>query len=150
VQLYPDNGGEIVNWPEKLYDDGHWLDQHYECSVAKNRITARRYKGVVRILKKLCNVMTENEVARARNVPGFLIECMVSNVPNTAFIGSYWEDDVRACILNIWSATKDSASCKDWCEVSRLKYLFFGQPDSKRVIAHDFIDAAWDFIGVKS
>ena len=55
VQIVPDRGARIVNWPERLYDDSHWPTQHYENGVAKNTATSRCYKGVVRILKRLRN-----------------------------------------------------------------------------------------------
>lgn len=150
VQIYPDNGGSIINWPERLYDDHHWPIQHYENGVSKNTVTGRRYKSVVRILKKLRNTMADKGIAAANPIPGFLIECLVWNAPNEHFVGDYWEDNVRSCITHIWSKTKSAEECKDWGEVSELKYLFRGSPDSKRQEAHAFIDAAWDFIGVKS
>jgi len=150
VQLYPDNGGSIINWPERLYDESHWPNQHYENGVSKNTSTGRRYKGVVRILKKLRNTMADKGIAAANPVPGFFIECLVWNAPDGSFIGDYWEDNVRSCITHIWSNTKNAKECNDWAEVSELKYLFQGSPDSKRQDAHAFIDAAWDFIGVKS
>lgn len=150
VQLFPDDGGKIINWPERLYDDKHWPNQHYENAVSKNTNTRRRYKGTVRILKKLRNTMYEKGIAAAKPVPGFLIECLVWNTPNYNFVGDYWEDDVRSCITHLWSKTKNIEDCNEWREVSELKYLFRGSPDTKRQQAHAFIDSAWDFIGVKS
>ena len=150
VQLYPDSGGEIINWPEKLFDNPNWPSQHYENGVAKNTNTGRRYKGVVRILKKLCNVMADEGIIEATPVPGFLIECLVWNSPNSSFIGDSWEDDTRNCITHIWSHTKSAMECNDWIEVSGYKYLFRGSPDSKRQEAHSFINAAGDYIGVKT
>jgi len=149
VQLYPDNGGTIINWPERLYDDSHWPNQHYENGVLKNTNTGRRYKGVVRILKKLRNTMEEEGIVEANPVPGFLIECLVWNVPNNNFVGNYWEDDVRGIITHIWSNTKEGNKCGEWVEVSDLKYLFRESPDLKRQQAHAFINTARDFIGIK-
>lgn len=150
VELHPDNGGNIINWPERLYDEGHWPDQHYENGVSKNTRTGRRYKGVVRILKKLRNTMEEKGIAAANPIPGFLVECLAWNVPDINFSGTFWEDNVRKCIMHIWSNTKTAQECDDWGEVSELKYLFRGSPESKRQEAHNFIDSAWDYIGIKS
>lgn len=150
VQIYPDNGGSIINWPERLYDDSHWENQHYENGVTKNSNTRRRYKGIVRIIKKLRNTMDNQGIIAANHIPGFLIECLVWNVANENFVGDYWEDDVRRCITYIWSNTKNLEECKEWGEVSALKYLFQGSPDFKREQAHAFIDATWDYIGVTS
>lgn len=149
VQLYPDSGGKIINWPEKLFDNTSWPSQHYENGVAKNTNTGRRYKGVVRILKKLRNRMADEGIAEANPIPGFLIECLVWNSPSSGFIGESWEDDTRNCITHVWSSTKTAEECNDWGEVSEYKYLFRGSPDSKRQEAHSFINAAWDYIGVK-
>jgi len=150
VQIYPDNGGTIINWPERLYDESHWPNQHYENGITKNTDTSRRYKGVVRILKKLRNNMADQGINKANPVLGFLIECLAWNVPNYIFSGVSWEEDVRGCITHLWSKTKSIEECNDWGEVSEWKYLFRGSPDSKRQQAHSFIDAAWDYIGVKS
>jgi hypothetical protein len=150
VQLQPDRGRKIINWPEKLFDNPNWPSQHYENAVVKNTSTGRRYKGVVRIIKKLRNIMDDNGIAEANPISGFLIECLVWNSPNTKFIGDSWEDDTRNCITYIWSSTKSAENCNDWGEVSEYKYLFRGSPDSKRQEAHSFINAAWDYIGVKN
>ncbi len=49
VELQADNGNRVINWPE----------QHYENGVSKNSKCSRRYKRVVRILKRLGNKMRE-------------------------------------------------------------------------------------------
>lgn len=149
VQLDPDNGGKIINWPERLFDDSTWPDQHYENGVAKNKATGHRYKGVVRILKKLRNLMEEKGIAIAKPVPGFLVECLAWNVPNPHFGNPTWDEDVQAVLLHLWSNTKSSEQCNKWREVSELKDLFRGSPDSKREQAHAFVDAAWSYIGVR-
>ncbi|HDZ14689.1 hypothetical protein LCGC14_0592530 [marine sediment metagenome] len=150
VQLFPDNGGKIINWPERLFDESHWPNQHYENGVSKNTDTGRRYKGVVRILKKLRNAMEDHGIAAANPISGFLVECLVWNTPNQCFSGISWEQDVRSCITHLWSNTKSIEECNEWGEVSELKYLFRGSPDSKRQQAYSFIAAAWDYIGVES
>lgn len=55
VALIPDRGDRIENFPERLVN--HWPDipLHYENGVRKNDRTTRRFKGVVRIVKKLRN-----------------------------------------------------------------------------------------------
>lgn len=149
VQLNPDDGGKIINWPERLFDEAHWPNQHYENGVAKNSATNRNYKGVVRILKTLRNTMEAEGFAAAKPIFGFLIECLVWNVPNPNFVHSTWDGDVQAALLHLWSNTKTMEQCDEWGEVSELKYLFRGSPASKREQAHVFIDAAWSYIGVR-
>lgn len=149
VQFSPDDGGTIINWPERLFDDHTWPDQHYENGVSKNTATGRSYKGVVRILKKLRYVMEDKGIAAAKPVPGFLVECLVWNVPNPSFGNSTWDEDVQGGLGHVWSNTQSLEQCNDWGEVSELKYLFRGSPASKREQAHAFVDAAWSYIGVR-
>jgi len=146
VQLFPDTGEKIVNWPEQLFDG--WPRQHYEEAVAKNDATKRTFKRVVRILKKLRVIMEDAGNQSAKDIPGFLIECMVFNVPNDRFMYSTWDEVVTRVIRNIWTNTKTSEKCDDWREVSRWKWLFRGQPE-KRAAAYKFIDEAWSHIGVR-
>src|SRR5437762_1580488 len=61
VELRPDNGGKIINWP----------DQNYENGVAKRERTKLRYKKIVRILKNLRNEMQSNGVPEAKDIASF-------------------------------------------------------------------------------
>lgn len=149
VQLEPDNGPRIINWPERLYDEARWPSQHYENGISKNTATKRAYKGVVRILKTLRNEMEAGGVASADPVAGFTVECLVWNAPNSCFEHSTWDEVVQAVLLHLWSNTKTDVACNDWREVSELKYLFRGSPSSKREEAYAFVDEAWSYVGVR-
>lgn len=149
VEFVPDSGGRVVNWPERLYESPRWPNQHYENAVSKNAATGRRYKGVVRILKSLRNEMEAAGVAAAVPVCGFLVECLVWNVPAGVFGNTTWDRDVQASLLSLWTNTKAFDPCAEWREVSQLKYLFRGSSDLKRQQAHAFVDAAWSYIGVR-
>ena len=137
VELHPDNGGRVINWPE----------QHYQNGVEKNKATNRAYKSIVRILKSLCNEMSEQNVQQAKEVFGFLIECLVWNVPNSSFSHSEWTADVRASLAHVFNNTKEEEKCNEWGEVSELKYLFRGGQKWTRQQAFSFIDKAWNYIG---
>jgi hypothetical protein len=139
VQLYSDDGTKVVNWPQQHYDNG----------VSKNTATGRRYKGVVRILKHLRNLMDAAGHPTAKPIDGFLVECLIWNVPNHQFGHTTWDADVRAALIHLWSNTRSEAGCREWGEVSELKYIFRGSPPAKREQAHAFIDAAWSLIGVQ-
>jgi hypothetical protein len=149
VQFFPDAGPAVVNWPERLFDDPRWPDQHYEHGVAKNTATARGFKGVVRILKKLRHELLDASVAAAMPVPGFLVECLVWNVPNAYLRHSSWDDNVQAALAHLWSSTETVDQCSQWGEVSELKYLFRGLPDERRQQVRAFLDAAWSHIGAR-
>jgi hypothetical protein len=149
VQLNADDGSRIQNWPERLIDGPHWPPQHYENAVSKNEATSRGFKGVVRILKKLRHVMLDHGIQAAKPIPGFLVECLVWNVPDADLMHDTWDKSVHSALVHLWSSTKSLDTCNDWREVSELKYIFRGSPDTKRSDAHAFINAAWDVIGVR-
>ncbi len=149
VVLVTDQGSRIENYPERLLDSGPHISLHYENSVEKNSQTGRRYKGVVRILKSIRNEMEDHGYPSAQSIPGFLLECMAWNVPNTCYGGHRWDADVRAVMLHLWSNTKTAESCKQWCEVNNFKYLFHSSQPWTRDQAHTFIDNAWSYIGLR-
>jgi hypothetical protein len=71
TRIYPDSGFHIHNWPEQQYTRG----------VAKNDATGRRYKRMVRALKRL-----ENELVMAGlldELPSFLMEWASSSDQRT-------------------------------------------------------------------
>ena len=139
VEMIPDDYSppRVRNWP----------DQHYDNGVSKNTNTNRRYKRIVRVLKTLCNEMTENGVDSAKQVPSFLVECLVWNVPNSNFNSTTYMAMVRGALAHLFNETRKDDSCSEWGEVSELKYLFrLSQPWS-RTQAHNFISDAWDYIG---
>ena len=136
IEIRPDKGSPIINWPIQDDDDG----------TAKNSRTNLRYKRAVRGLKALENEMTDNGVIQ--EVPSFLIECAVYNVPDASFAhASNYRNCLEALIV-IRNAIQDESVYSRWEEVNGLKYLFRpSQPwtvdDAKRLVV-----AAFDYLGV--
>ena len=129
----------IVNWPEQNYENG----------VAKNNETGKRFKDVVRVLKRLRNKMNDEKIAAAAPIPSFLVECLVWNVPNEGFGHNTYAADVQWTLAHIFNNTRNFDDCKEWGEVNELKYLFRpGQPWTMEQ-AHSFASAAWDYLGFK-
>ena len=149
VELRPDNGGRIQNYPERLLDSWPNIPLHYENAVEKNAATGRAFKGVVRILKSLCVQMETEGITSAQEVPGFLIECLAWNVPNPRFGFHTWDATVQSVLGYLWSNTKDAEACRKWCEVNNIKYLFHSSQGWTRAQAHTFVDEAWDYVGVR-
>ena len=149
VALVPDNGSQIENFPERLL--GYWPSTplHYENGVSKNDATERRFKGIVRILKRLLIEMDEAGYNAAKSVPGYLLECMSWNVPDSAFNRSTWDARMQAVLLHLWSNTKADAQCKSWREVDNIKYLFHRSQRWTRASAHAFLNEAWSYVGVR-
>lgn len=146
VSLAPDNGGRIDNYPEHLLK--HWpnVPLHYENGVSKNTATGRRFKSIVRIIKKLRNAMDEAGNQSVKRVPSYLIECLVWNVADHQFADTKWLPTVRDVLLIIWDATKEESKEK-WMEVDDIKFLFHSSQQWSRAQAHAFADSALNLIG---
>lgn len=149
VALRPDNGGQIENYPERLLSTWPNIPLHYEQGVSKNTATGRAFKGVVRIVKTLCNEMAAAGIPAAGGIPGYLIECLVWNAPDDGFKHSTWDATVQSVLGSIWLATQKDTTCNGWTEVDGIKYLFHLTQPWTRAEAHAFVNAAWDYIGVR-
>jgi hypothetical protein len=136
-RLFPRSGGWIDNFPQQQYDNG----------VAKNTATGRRYKETVRGIKRLENEMLEQRLISAA-IPGYLVECLVFNVPNDEFGRSRRLDDLRAVFAFLWNGLRDPSIYNDWREVNGLKWLFRGDQAWTPQQAFAFIAKAWDTVGV--
>ncbi|MDD4753426.1 MAG: nucleotidyltransferase [Desulfitobacteriaceae bacterium] len=141
VEMIPDdyNPPRVRNWPEQHYTNGVW----------KNDNTNRHFKRVVRILKNLSNEMANNNIEIAEQTPSFLIECLAWNAPNNLFSYSTLMSTVREVLAFLFNNTMSDNTCSEWGEVSELKYLFRVSQPWTRQQAHNFINAAWDYVGYK-
>lgn len=137
TRVYKDSGGYIHNWPRQQKDNG----------IAKNNATSRRYKRMARALKRLENVLVSKGLIE--DLPSFLIECLVYNVPNSSFSHANYVDDMRAVLAYIFNQTLSYDSCKDWPEVNERKWLFGRHQKWSFNDAHGLADAAWDYVGFK-
>ena len=99
VAVVPDAGRRIENYPERLVEYWPSTPLHYENGVSKNAATHQRFKGIVRILKKLRNEMDEAGDPAARAIPGYLLECLAWNAPNSCFGGSTWVERVQSVLM---------------------------------------------------
>jgi len=134
--LYPDNGGAIHSWPE----------QHRNNGVEKNNNTGRRFKRLVRIMKNLCNALTEQGNVAAKPIPSFLNECLVWNTPDHLIMDGTLSDNVRQMFIHLWQSTETDEACKKWREVNEMKYLFRpGQPWTREQ-AQAWIYTAWQVL----
>lgn len=139
VEMIPDDFSppRVRNWPEQQYDRG----------VEKNASTSRRFKRVVRVLKTLSNEMALKGIKSADKVPSFLLECLVFNVPDELLMRVTYYDTMRAVISFLFNAVSDENRCREWGEVSELKYLFRPSQPWTRDDACNFLVDAWSYIG---
>lgn len=139
VAFLTDQGGLIKNWPQQTYDNG----------VSRNDATGRRHKRLIRIFKRLRNKMQEDNLAEASGIASFLVECFVWNAPLDAFQHDTYTEDVRQVIIGVWNPTKTDETCSKWVEVNQLKWLFRPTQPWTRQQTHQFMQAAWSYIGYK-
>ncbi|MBL7252167.1 nucleotidyltransferase [Alloalcanivorax sp. C16-2] len=150
VVLFPDKGGgRIENYPERLVDYWPPTPLHYENGVSKNSATGHRYKGLVRILKKLRIELEDGGHQIATSTPGYLLECLAWNSPDWCFAHELWVDRVQSVLGFLWQQTRSKELSDHWCEVDGIKYLFHPSQPWTREQAHQLINDIWDYVGVK-
>jgi hypothetical protein len=137
ICIWPDGGGRILNWPAQNLRNGR----------NKNNRTSRRYKSMVRALKRLENVMVEN--GESPEVHSYLIECLVWNVPDEGFGHSTYLADMRYVLAHLFNSTLTDDECHEWGEVNELKYLFRSSQRWTRTEAHEFLSLAWDHMDLE-
>ncbi|MEA2919065.1 MAG: hypothetical protein QOJ15_11146 [Bradyrhizobium sp.] len=154
VALLTTTGQRITNFPF----------QHYANGCAKNDRTGRRYKRVVRILKRIRNHMADNidlpraGRERAKNTPSFLIESLVYNCLEVGhFQHTSIYDDVVAVLQYLsYALTERSGGATLlgapswfwWHEVNGIKSLFDGSQTWTVASAAEFVQLARGYMGV--
>ncbi len=138
-RVFPSDGGYINNFPKIQVERG----------TAKNEPwrTSRRYKRMVRCLKKLQTKLVENGVLD-EELPSYLIECLVFNVPDNAFGTDSYLTDMRQVLGYLWGEMKSDGKWNDFEEVHGLAYLFRGGRSWTRAQVHKMVDKAWDEVGI--
>lgn len=134
VALVPDNPPRnlVINYPTQHYDNG----------CAKNERTGKNYKGVARILKNLRVWMEEHGHDSAKPITGFLIECLLYNVPDALLIGPTWTALVTGSLAYLVQNTASDETCGKWTEVSGLKWLLSPEQKWTREQVHEFVRVA--------
>lgn len=135
--VFPTGGSRTENYPKRQLENGN----------RKNADTAKRYKRMVRALKKLqTRLVAQGELKE--ELPSYLIECLVFNVPNDAFGHTTYLGDMRGVLAAIFNATLPEGDWNEWEEVHGLNYLFRGHPWT-RADVHLLADRAWDHLGLE-
>jgi hypothetical protein len=139
-RIYPKSGAPPVdNYPKQNYDNG----------VAKNNATRRRYKEIVRCVKRLVGELYDERII-SRDYPGYLLECLVYNVPNDRFGHTRRYDDIQGVFRYLWNGLGTQSTYNAWTEPSELLMLFRGRPDRIPANARNVIEKAWQRIGIPS
>jgi len=136
--LFPTGGSRTVNYPAQQKANGN----------DKNSRTNKRYKRMVRALKKLQTLLVDEGVLSAE-LPSYLIECLVYNVPPGAFGHDAYLSDMRDVLAAIFNSTLESGNWNDWEEVNGLNYLYRGKPGWTHEQVHALAGAAWNKLGLE-
>lgn len=112
VELISERNESIINWP----------DQHYSNGVEKNKATSFSYKQSVRIMKALLYELIDNNMVK-NGVSGFMIECLLYNVPNRYFLHATSTEDIRSVLLHSYEMLQNSEIRQGLTEVNKIKPL---------------------------
>lgn len=133
IIIYPDSGGQIINYPE----------QHIYNGRQKNITTHAYFKKMVRVIKKIRNIMEDNHISSACNVGSFVLESMLWNVPDSWYLDRceryskvysfYLLIDYLKSSLTFFNSLKEANGIKPLCpdEDSRIKLCKFVDDLSK-------------------
>jgi len=135
--FYPDDGGEIVNWPH----------QHYESGVRKNKATGNRFKFITRALKRLRYRMEDAGIEAAKPISSYFIECLVWNAPDHCFGHAAYYNDMHEVLAHLFNNIRSDEPCSKWTEVNEIKFLFHWTQPWSRQQGFNFVSAAWHFVG---
>lgn len=94
TRVFRRTSGSFENFPQQQLEKGR----------AKNSRTSQRFKQGVRVLKRVENAMVVDNTQR--EVPSFLVECLVYNCPDSLLTAYTWTDRIRALLVHIWDNTQ--------------------------------------------
>jgi hypothetical protein len=133
--VFPTSGAKVVNWPEQQLTKGR----------AKNVSTNQRYKNYVRALKNAENTLVSAD--RLEEVPSYLMECLVFNVPDATLKTGSLDKGFQETLRWLWLRLEDGSAYQGWVEPNWCKWLFKGTQkwtvdDAKAVVL-----GTWTYLG---
>ena len=128
ISINPLRGNRIINFPK----------EHIRHGKDKNKRCLQHYKKTVRQIKRLRNRAVQERILRREVAPGYLLECMTFNVPDSRFIAN---DSSRLKDVLLWLKFADKL---DFDSCDRIHKLFKDDPGDFSVdIAQEIADALW-------
>lgn len=128
---------EVINYPKIHISNG----------ITKNNDTARRYKRLVRIFKRIKYKMIDDGISVSENITSFLLECLIWNLPNSK-LNDYdtWTERVKQAIIYLLNKAKSADDCKDWGEVSERFFLFHSGRKWTVSVVNQFLNQLWNYL----
>jgi hypothetical protein len=140
TKTFRKDGSAVFNYPKQQHSNG----------VAKNNRTGKRYKYMVRILKRL-----ENDLVVAGKIdelPSYFMECLVYCVPDSQF-GSNSDtpltDDLKSILQFIYWGVTTSGIASEWLEPNEIKPLFNAEQPWTMAQAKELCEQAWSHLGLE-
>lgn len=112
TRIFPPQGSSIINYPK----------EHKKNGETKNRLTTDNFKPAVRQFKNLKKRAVRAGRIDAKEAPGYLIECMVYNVPDIIFVNDHHD---RLLTATSWLMT---ANLDAFMSVDEVHELFRTDP----------------------
>jgi hypothetical protein len=107
-------------------------------------ITGRRFKELVRAIKRLENDMVQTG-RLDEEVHGYFLECLLFNLPDNTFMFNAYKRTAMELLARMWNDIENSKHT-DWVEENRLKWLWRGGQTWTPGEASDFTYKAWNYI----
>ncbi|MEU7926386.1 nucleotidyltransferase [Micromonospora sp. NPDC049107] len=135
IAIHPLSGGRIVNFPK----------QHRLNGEAKNGRCSSRYKPTVRQIKRLRRRAVDLGLISKDIAPGYLIECLVYNVPDNLF---GYDDSARMSTVLKWLHALTPEDLRTQCKsCDEVHHLFIDDPgDHDEYSTERMLDALWKLL----
>lgn len=128
---------KIINYPK----------QHIKNGISKNDRTARKFKRLTRLHRKLRYRMIEDGLTVSDSITSFLLECLVWNIPDNILIkDETWNDKLKSSIVYIYENTETSSKCEKWTEVSNELFLFHGGRKWTNQDVRSYMQQLWNYL----
>lgn len=135
ISIAPLSGGRIVNYPK----------QHIKNGQAKNARANENYKPTVRQVKRLRRKAVDLGLLTPKDAPGYVLECLVSNVPDEYFVN---DPSDRLQRVMAYLSIHDAAALRtQFWSGDRIHHLFVDDPGQHSAAkAHHVIQTLWNLL----
>jgi hypothetical protein len=135
ISIQPLQGGRIVNYPK----------EHIRNGQAKNGAANGYYKPTVRQVKRLRRRAVDLGLLGPKDAPGYLLECLVSNVPTEYFVSD--PSDRLVKIIAYLSVYNAKTLLSHMWSGDRIHKLFDDDPgEHNQYTAKRVIDVLWELL----
>ncbi len=134
------DGTWVINYPEQQHKNG----------ITKNNRTSKRYKYLVRILKRIENDLVD--AGKIKELPSYFMECLVYCVPNSKFgtgLFPTFTRDLKNVLTHIYNGTGGDGDAASWYEPNGIKELFGPEQKWTMEDAHSLAQEAWSLLMLK-